>query len=326
MMQASRYAFIHGKIHGIMAKSYVDSRIESLLRYANLLELSRRLFPSQEVSTLERDLIRDIQRKFENQTIATLVKILSYLPKPPAILVQVLREYDYRNLKTLLRAKKTGLRDLPLWDISPYGEVPLDYDGFPENLKDTGFWDLVSRMGEKELFDLEFELDKRYYAELAGHAADLPARERKIMGPLVSLEITLQNLIWSLRLRYYFSLPWEKVEKLLFPTGYGEIPLLAKNLYALPFDEPAQWEKNRYGRILRAGQSGEITPEGAEGAGMKHLHRRIRRVFYGRPFTLSSLYAFFRLKLYEAGLVTSVSEGIRMSIPPARLAEILGTL
>ena len=91
-MQASRYAFIHGKIHGIVAKSYVDSRIESLLRYANLLELSRRLFPSQEVSTLERDLIRDIQRKFENQTIATLVKILSYLPKPPAILVQVLRE------------------------------------------------------------------------------------------------------------------------------------------------------------------------------------------------------------------------------------------
>jgi vacuolar-type H+-ATPase subunit C/Vma6 len=324
MNRVSRYAFIHAKIHGIMAKSYVDDRIRTLLRYTNLLELSRELFPSQQISVGEHDLIRDVQLKFEKKTISALVRIVSFFPEPPPLLVHVLREYDFRNLKTLFRGRFTGIVDLPLWDIGPYGEVPLDREGFPENLKNTRFEDLLEGSGEKDMFHREFELDKRYFAELAAVVRRLPSRERRIVEPLVSLEITLQNLVWAMRLRNYFNLPWEEAEKLLFPTGYAEIPGLAQNLYELPFDDPAPWEKTKYGRLLGSFRDGRIDPEGAEGAAMKYLYLRTRRLFYGNPFTLSAVYAFFRIKRYESMLVKSVSEGVRMNIPPARLAEMIG--
>jgi vacuolar-type H+-ATPase subunit C/Vma6 len=95
-------------------------------------------------------------------------------------------------------------------------------------------------------------------------------------------------------------------------------------VFELPADDPKAWERLAPGNIFCAERGGFIDPEAIEGRANRYFYKKLRHFFYANPFTLASVYAFFRIKKYEARFVTSVSEGIRMGISSRELAEVLG--
>ncbi|MDR1180267.1 MAG: V-type ATPase subunit [Spirochaetales bacterium] len=325
MSHVSKYAFIHARIHGLMAKSYFDERLRFLLKITSLLDLSRTLFPHQEIESPDGDLVADVQRKFENSIIDTLVGILSFFPKAPELLVHVLREYDYRNLLSLLRGRFTGLTDIRLWDTGKYAVLGRGAaEDFPRSLEKTCFEKYIGWMDTMPLPGLEFQIARQYHAELMSCVKNLPSDERGLLAPLIHTELLHQNLLWALRLKFYFRMGFDEAEKYLFPFGFSGILKQARRVFELPADDPAAWENLAPGNIFSAERGGLIDPEAIEGRATRYFYKKTRHFFYAHPFTLASVYAFFRIKKYEARLVTSVSEGIRMGISSRELAEILG--
>jgi vacuolar-type H+-ATPase subunit C/Vma6 len=327
MSHVSKYAFIHAKMHGLVAKSWFDERLKFLLKITSLIDLSKTLFPGSESGAGEKELISDVQRKFENSVIETLARLLSFFPSPPALLVHALREYDYRNLLTLLREKFSGLEDIRLWDIGKYAILPRGAAAdFPRSLRATPFEKYIELMDTTPLSELEFQIGRQYYEELIACVRSLPAEERKLISPLVETEIRLQNLLWALRLKFYFRMDFDAAQKFLFPLGFPGLLNQVRLVFELPPDDPKEWTRLRFGDIFSAERDGVIDPEAIEGKANQYLYKKTRRFFYTNPFTLASMYAFFRIKKYEARLVTSVSEGIRMGINPQEMAEALGTV
>lgn len=325
MKRVSKYAFIHAKMHGLMAKSFLDERLRSLLRLASLADILNTLFPAQDSPVSDQDLVHVIQRRFEERTIQTLVRMLTFFPEPPALLVHVLREYEYRNLKTLIRGRFSAVKDVRLWDIGRYGEIPASAaSDFPAVLRKTRFHGFEAKIAEEPLFRIEFDLDRQYYDELAGHVRALPAGERKLALPLLEYEIILQNIIWALRLRYYFHYSLEQTRELLFPLGFSRVRSQVEIMYDLPFDSPELWKSWKLGRMLVKTRDGRVDPESAEAHALLYLYRKTRRTFYDCPFTLSSVYAFFRIKQYEARMIQSAAEGVRMGLSSSELAGLMG--
>ena len=98
----------------------------------------------------------------------------------------------------------------------------------------------------------------------------------------------------------------------------------ARRVFELPLDNAAAWEGLPCGEVFTAERDGLIDPEAIEGRASQYLYKKTRRLFYTASFTLASAYAFFRIKLYEARLVISLSEGIRMGISAGELASLMG--
>ncbi|MDR1933119.1 MAG: V-type ATPase subunit [Spirochaetales bacterium] len=326
MSHVSKYAFIHAKMHGLMAKSWFDERLRFLFKITSLIDLSKTLFPDGQSAAGESELISDVQRKFENSVIVTLARLLSFFPSPPALLLQALREYDYRNLLTLLREKFSGLENIRLWDIGRYSLFKHAAAEFPQSLRATPFEKYIVLLDKTPLPELEFQIGRQYYEELIGCISALPAEERKLVHPLAETEIRLQNLLWALRLRFYFNMSFGEAEKCLFPLGFAGLTNQVRLVFELPPDDPKQWARLRFGNLFSAQRDGVIDPEAIEGRANQYIYKKTRRFFYAHPFTLASVYAFFRIKKYEARLVTSVSEGIRMGISPREIEEAMGVL
>jgi vacuolar-type H+-ATPase subunit C/Vma6 len=326
MNNVSKYAFIHAKTHGLMAKTWLDERLRFLVKITSLLDLSKTLFPEQAPAAGEAELVSGVQRKFETSVIETLVRLASLFPEPPEILVHVLREYDYRNLLALFREKFSGLTTIRLWDIGRYSLFKGGVEGFPQSLRKTVFEKFIPLMENSSLSAIEFQLARQYYEGLLARVHNLPAKEKTLILPLVRTEVLLQNLVWALRLRFYFSLGFDEAEKLLFPLSFAGVIQRARLVFELSPDDPEAWRKLGFGGIFSARRDGHVDPPGVESLAHRYVYGKLRRLFYAHPFTLASLYAFFRIKKYEARLVTSVSEGIRMGLDFREITEAAGSL
>ena len=324
-MNASRYAFIHAKMHGLMAKAFFDERLKFLTKIANLLELSQALFPGSPPPAGEAELVSRVQRKFEASVIATLLRLLDLFPEPPPLLVHLVREYDYRNLLTLLREKFSGLTNIRLWNIGKYSLFEASGpENFPRMLANTRFEKYIALMESHSLAELEFEAGRQYYEELTACARALPSAEKRLILPLLKTELLLENLVWALRLRFYFRMGFEEAKEKLFPLDFFNPAERVRPVFELSPESPKDWESLGFRDVFSAERGGVIDPPVIEARAGRYLYRKFRRVFYSRPFTLASVYAFFRIKKHEARLVTSVSEGISMNIGAQEMEEALG--
>ena len=72
-------------------------------------------------------------------------------------------------------------------------------------------------------FEIELYLDEDYNKTIASLVKKLPMGERRILEPLFRKELLLQNLLWALRLRWYYGYSEEQTHKLLFAFSYTDI-------------------------------------------------------------------------------------------------------
>lgn len=323
MNRAGQYAYLHGKLHGITAKSFLDSRFQTLLKLSNLSDVYRTLFPGEGLDISEKDLVRLIERKYELKNLASYLRILEIFPDPPSLLVQSLRRFEIRNVKSILRSIHTDLPLGELWDLGKYRTIPMPVETPRKSLESSPYAPFLEELQRKQLGDVEFRLDEEYYRMLWKEIEALNKKERSILKPAFLTELRLLNILWALRLRYYYKVDEEEVLQRLFLHDTVNVETEIKALYQLPLDEGAPWQNWKYGWLVRFTSEGLIDPAPANWRVFKRLYLLYRKIFYRRPFTLAAIYGFYRMKEYEVRLIHTLTEGMHIGVSESAIRELV---
>ncbi len=144
---------------------------------------------------------------------------------------------------------------------------------------------------------------------------------------LVTLEMSLANAIWALRLRFFFGVGAEGAGQLLLPKLVDAQRKAVQQVFDIPADSIEGWRTWRYGWLLED-QLGESfsapDPVRAEQQASRRLYLRAHQLFHQDPFTLTPLVAFFKLKEYETNLLQTAVEALHLSIPEPEILALAG--
>ena len=141
--------------------------------------------------------------------IRSMTEILSLLGDPPDILVHILRKYEYQSVKSVMRSLTREKGEEPvIWDLGKYALLrpgrdatlkrpsqPVPTRGFCPMLRSHASFPDREHAGSRLLFNARWRWHEAFPRVTA------PGVMR-----IVSLEMTLANAIWALRLRFFFGL------------------------------------------------------------------------------------------------------------------------
>ncbi len=333
MNRTFRYSFILAKLYGMLARTFVGRNYEELLRLRKLEDLAARLFPPaggtsvpSSAAPVDAD---EIERRILGETIRSLTDVLAILKKPNALLIHLLRTYEYQGAKSIVRAivnRNAAQPRVP--DIGKHGTLRLRQgESLEKALSSSGFSWVVPLLHERPLYEIENMLDRDYYAKLLRLARRLPARDRRGVERLTSLEISLANITWALRLRFFFSVD-EEAARALFIPGLVDVNKRAlTEAFQIPPDSIEGWRKWKYAWLIED-QLGESfrapDPIRAERKAARRLYVRAHQLFHEDPFTITPIAAFFKLKQFEASMLTTAVEGLRLSVPEQEILSLAG--
>ncbi len=329
MSRTSRYAFILAKVYGIMARSYVGASYRDLLRLKSLAELSDRLFPGERAPSPEMPLPIELEARIVRASIEAMAYVLDYFREPPSILVHAARKLEYQNVKSVVRGIVHGrAEELRIWDLGKYAGVRLEGAKDPEKaiLASPYRW-VIPLLRTMPLADLENRLDRDYYERFLHLAGALPPRDRAGVIRLENAEIALANVIWALRLRFFFKLDAEKALRLHIGRTSSTVRSAVAEIFEQPPDSAEAWRKWKYGWLLED-QLGESflapDPVRAEQKASQAMYARAHQAFHQNPFSLGPLIAYFKLKEYEASLLGIAVEALHLSVPEQDILNIVG--
>jgi vacuolar-type H+-ATPase subunit C/Vma6 len=324
-----RYAFIQAKIYGILSKSFLGVNYRDVLHLRRVQDVYDRIFPGVRTEMPETRLTTDLERRIAARTIETMVYVLDFLTQPPEILVHVLRRYETQYLKTLVRAViHSQTPELPSWDLGRYGQIDMKAKGGPEKaIADSPYGWILPILHDQSVAVIENRIDIEYYGTLIELSKALPGPDRAGISRLVSLEVTLTNVIWALRLRFFYGLDWERAEPLLIPGSVDGLRKHVAKAFEIPPDSTEAWRSWKFGWILEDQLRDDFhapDPIRAEERAQVHLYAKARQFFHQAPFTLTPLYSFFQLKEHEAALLKTAVESLHLSIPEQEIARLAG--
>jgi vacuolar-type H+-ATPase subunit C/Vma6 len=330
MIRTFRYSFILAKVYGMLARTYVGRNYEDLLRLRKLEELSRRIFPETRGASTQPDEGADeMEQRIGNAAIRSMMDILSLLHEPVELLVHLLRVYEYQSLKSVIRAAANGRpEESRVWDLGKYSGIRLvaGEDNQKAIASSVYSW-ILEHLQTRPLYEIENMLDRDYYTRLLRLSRGLPARDRRGVERLVTLEVSLSNVTWALRLRFFFGMDWAAAQPLLFP-GLGVTHRTAlSEAFEIPPDSIEGWKKWKYSWLVED-QLGESfrspDPIRAEQKASRRMYVRAHQLFHEDPFTITPIAAFFKLKQVEASMLTTAVEALRLSVAEQDVLSIAG--
>jgi vacuolar-type H+-ATPase subunit C/Vma6 len=218
--------------------------------------------------------------------------------------------------------------DLRIWDLGRYAGIRLRDAKDPEKaIKSSPYAWILPLLKAVPLAQVENRLDRDYYDRLLQLARALPARDRTGVLRLASAEIALANVVWALRLRFYFKLDAGKALGLLIQGTSSSVRAAIADIFEISADSAEDWRKWRYGWLLEDQLGESFTapdPIRAEQKASQALYARAHHAFHQNPFTLGPLVAYFKLKEYEASLLSIAVEALHLSVPEQDVLNIVG--
>jgi vacuolar-type H+-ATPase subunit C/Vma6 len=329
MTRTSHYAFILAKIYGILSKSFVGENYKDILRIRKISDLYDRLFPGERKDLPEYMLTTELENRIVEKSIGSMTMVLDLLGTDEPILVHCLRKYEYQSLKSVVRGLVNGETDVKqVWDLGRYAGISLAGAKDPRAaIESSPYAWIVPKISGSSIFLIENALDRDYYLKLDALAGGLPGRDKSGVSRLVSLETVLTNVIWALRLRFFFGLDAEKAEELLVPGLGHTITKSILQAFDIPSDSVEGWRKWKFGWLVEDQLSEYFKapdPIRAEQKATQRLYMRAHQLFHQDPFTLTPLVAFFKLKEYESSLLSTAAEALRLSVSEQEVLSLIG--
>jgi vacuolar-type H+-ATPase subunit C/Vma6 len=330
VIRTSHYAFILAKLYGILARSFLGRNYRDLLRVKKVTELYDLLFPGERKEAPPHALTLELEARIVTASIQSMTYVLETLGEPVEILVHLLRKLEYQSVKTLIRGMAHGKTEsVRIWDLGPFAGIQPDPTGDAEkSIKASPYAWVLPHVRTEPLVFVENMLDTEYYSRLLALARGLPAADRTGILRLVRLEITLANVIWALRLRFFFGFTWENARPLMIP-GLVDSPRRAvSRAFEIQPDSIEEWRKWRFAWLIEDQFSESFqAPDPIRAARHADLrmYTRAHQLFHQNPFTLTPLFAYFKLKEYETSLLKTAVEAIWLSIPEQELLALVGT-
>jgi len=356
MLDAGVRAYAYSKACGIIGKSFVGKRIPLLANLRTLSELDRLVFPESSGELPGRELLPDLESRIEKRAVSQILAVVDVYPHPPQLLIRQLKAYEYGNLKTCLNHIIGGIKTIPsLCDIGRFATIRFKaYPDLAAMLKGTEFEFILSKnitAGGDDFEAVQTELDRRYYSCLMESVSQLSDDDRIFAQKILCEEISLRNCIWALRLRTYFEKEAAETSKYLMDIKMhigpdeipGDLPHLAKGDYHpkgislaaealkslnFPLDSRAAWHGWRWEKLLNPEEDSaagwKADPRYFQNAASKYLYRLAMRYFHIMPMAVSAVFCFIKIKQFEEDLLTSIAEGLGLSMDSIEVFKMLG--
>jgi vacuolar-type H+-ATPase subunit C/Vma6 len=342
MPGAGERAYAYAKACGIIGKSFLGKRMSALAGVSRLSELDRLIFPGSFHELPERELLPDLERRILARAVRQILTIVGVYAVPPELLVRLLRSYEYADLKSALIALSGGETRAPL--VTPLGRfAAVRFDAYPDlkaMIRDTEFEFLLTDLPKPEgdggidvtsidSIAMQTKLDRHYYASLWASLFKLPKKDREGIEKILEEEISLRNIVWALRLRTYYGMNAEEARSHLIYLERRNGKSLAADAEAsleLPLDTFSAWRNWRRAAFLNREQGGEhwkADPRWFQNAASGHLYHLVRHYFRRRPFAIDTVACFIKLKQFEEDILTSIAEGLGLSIPSRDVFSLL---
>ncbi|MFI3257987.1 MAG: V-type ATPase subunit, partial [Spirochaetales bacterium] len=238
-------AYIYAKASGMLANSFVGSRTVKLFDARSVADLWLMLFKTEVPLVPENMLARLTEEKAEAVFIADFMKLLNAFDEPDPVALQLLRFYDYLNIKQIASALLMKQPDMPtIVDIGRYSM--LDYAKWPklaDITRDSSIsWhtDIPNRSEQK---DIDARLDIQYSKELWLATQKIRNSEKEPVKKIIKDYIVFQNIVWAIRLMSYYGLHSDDIAKQLVfeDEKAGQTDVLAGPALSVLDKHPDDW-------------------------------------------------------------------------------------
>lgn len=338
MDKSAADSYVYAKMSGMMAKSFVGERATHLFEVDSLSKLWTLVFnresPPVPQNLLSRELEKEAQKEFFNQYI----KLIKNYSHPSQILTTLLRFYEYDNLKTLSSALNEGFEEMPdLADISPFSQV--NYSAWPNFQEITAKSPYEWYKAPVEFSvqrENDYKLDEQYIRELWTATKKTAPSCRKALEDLIGEKISIDNVIWALRLKIYYKMPdFEILNHLVYSTDENKNSCNPEDIFvkesakilSWDVDDWTKWGKWKLSAILNPHQEGDVwilDPRWLNNAYKSFYVKKAYKMFHLYPFTECPLVCFFIVKRNELDNIRTAAESIRLNISSSQAMEIAG--
>lgn len=329
-MTSGERAFVWAKACGILGKSTLGRRRDLLRSVDRPSDLYRLLVPDRSPEGTERDISRAAQRAAQERSLASIKSILKSYASAPPVLVRLFRAYEYADLKQAVAAVAAGERHAPVFtDLGGWGTVRFAaYPDLAAMVAGTEFSWLPEGVGEKDLPSVMAKFDKTYYRKLWTELDAAPSSDIAGLRDLIAEEVSLKNVVWTLRMRTYYHSDRDALEAILIDLPGSKIPTLswARQAEEFPLDRRDAWAGWRLERLLnpeRPGAFWALDPRWVQNAAARCLAFKARKVFRRNPFALDAPAAFIKLVQYEEDLLSATAEGLVIGLRAVDVMKVL---
>lgn len=327
----ARYAYGTARVHAMKVKLFPKETYTKLL-VMPIPELTRFIEESEykaEVDELARNYsgIDLIEFATHLNLARTFIKLREMtMGEPHELIVEYLRRWDIREIKTILRGKRYGASDEEILRVLvPSGELSLDFlqnlvrkpsvEEVIAALKGTIYYDVIKDIDYSESFmKLEDALDKFYYVRMVDFVS-------KIRGPslylrVIQMEIDVTNLKTLFRLRNA-GISGARVSEHIIPNGLYLTDQEIEKMANAPFEEfVALLSTYPYWSAIS-----DIVTERMESLSRielrldKYLDEHVWKTSTYYPLTVLPMLGYMLSKDTEVGNIQAIARGKEAGLP-----------
>lgn len=332
--------YIYAKVCGMLSKSFVGGGFHRLQSVTSLEGLWNLLFSAECPSVSSAELAEMIEHESEKLFLEKFISLLELQSCPPQFLIDLIRLYDYENLKEMLfisfKENDSSAKLPEMNHINPFSM--LHYDKWP-NVKALVSGSPVdwcaSTDPEVSQLELESHLDLQYVRTLWNSLDHLPASSGECIKKMLKEELLLDNLVWSLRLRVYFGMEGKDVlQRLVTLEDVSNINAISRDELAGPIAKTLDysinnyeaWSKSAYGELLNPPQEDElwtIDPRWVNSVAHRKLFQQWKKRLHQNHELPHVLYCWFKIKRYELDCIRAVTECLRLGLPIGQVNDVL---
>lgn len=335
MKSTAERAYIYAKACGIVGKSFIGPRIQRLQEINRLSDLDRLLFPDSYQDLPERELLVSLEKRIIQRTTNQINILLKTQQTIPRFIELLIRSYEYADVKLLVTAllekdsAPSSHADLGKFSTVHYEKYP-DLHGLFAN---TDFEWIINNFpkNQNENMRLQSELDRKYYSLLWTELIHIKDPSIRYIREIISEEIVLKNILWALRLKFYFNFERKDIEPMLLNVQDGPNFLIkpALSCIDLPTDQFASWNSFEYRSLLNPEEPGtywHLNLPYVQRKAALLLYKKARIFFRRSPFSLNTTACFIKLKQFEEDLLVSLAEGISLGLSGREVLSMLEVL
>lgn len=335
MDKSAADSFVYAKASGMLASSFVGARARQLFVPRTLSDLWALLFKTISPALPGTLLARALENEAAKSFIESYKRLIMNYSHPHAVLLALLRNFDYENLKDIGASLAIGEMNMPeINNIEPFNII--DYNAWPDIKAITAGGPLswYNEIPEHtEEYSINSKLDNQYIDTLWEAAESIrPAECGRALLKLFEEKFSVENTIWALRLRIYYEKSKEEILSLLnysTPKRSATDPLVVDTVETLDWDldNYEKWKTWRYTRLLNPHEEGivwNINPRWLTNAYKGVYIHKVYNLFHRFPLTSVPLVCWYILKRNELDDIRTAAESLRLNIEPTQAMQIAG--
>jgi vacuolar-type H+-ATPase subunit C/Vma6 len=347
----STYAFVNARIRTRLSSLLSPDVLSRLVDARDLAEFASMLggtpyepIFSQPEAVAEPRIAERLLIEDEIDWYRDLIKTLK--GRERALVETMLEKYELESLKVALRVREGGRdkrelvnvvqRELPnklryqaIADARTLDDVLPLLAGTPYLRPMRASLDACKQRGT--LFPAEIALEIDFYGRVQEQVERLSRADRLVARRLIGIEIDMQNVMWLLRLKFYYGFPSGDLVKYLIPGGFrltkGQlrqafVPDSMKDVLTVLALITLEREFSLAADLLRDEEEiGKLYL--LEVILWRHLLLEAKKMFASYPFSIGTIIGYLVLKRTEIRMLITILNGKALKLDRAEIESNL---